>query len=153
MLSIGVLVVGSLVNSFEVPRVEKFQGALAPSAELERLVEQRPSYVVPATVLAAGGTLMIPAILMWSFGFGASVNGGAGGAILALSGLIVGGVALAAIVVSSVILIVFAVVRGNLDARIRELEKTRQREPGLAPPPVSPSVNAAPLSTLLLARF
>ncbi len=154
MLSTGVLVVAMLVNSFEAPRLEKFQGALAPSAEVERLMEKRPSYVGPVIALAAGGTLLIPAILMWSLGFGASVNGAASGATVALLGLVVGGVAIATMVVAGVVLIVFAAVRADLDAHVRELQ---QREPATSPPPAEPraplSVNAAPASTLLLARF
>lgn len=153
MLSTGVLVVALLLNSFEAPREEKFRGALAPSAELERLIEKRPSYVGPVIAMAAGGTLLIPAAVMWSLGFGASVNGAAGAGILALFGVIVGGAAIATMVVAGVVLIVFAVVRADVDARIRELQQREPGPPPAEPPRVPPAVNAAPASTLLLARF
>lgn len=143
-----------LLQQFEAPREAKFEGTLTPAAELERLVERRPSYVGPVIVMAAGGTLMVPAILLWSAGLAASAVGGGNGAPLAILGLITGGVGIAAVVVAGVVLIVFAVVRADLDPRIRELEKLQQGEPGRAPPAAQPpSVNAAPVSPLVLARF
>lgn len=149
----------------EVPREEKFQGALlaqagvAPASvndsaqdlELAEALRTRPSMTPAGVILGIGGGLtLVGAVVVV---VGAAVIRGWGGVLLALLGAVVGASGLVMLTVGLIMAIATGVRRAEHDARIQMLRERPQPAPPPPPPSAAPQVLHEGLGGLLLASF